>query len=87
MLEKVYNECSRLQSKQHSSSMENVDNATVDQVRDPVRVRAKGRVPEITSRPKRGNQCGICREIGHNRACCPNVGSCSRTFDNDFDEK
>ncbi|KAF1893291.1 hypothetical protein Lal_00001747 [Lupinus albus] len=31
MLEKVYNECGRLRSKQHSSSMENVDNATVDQ--------------------------------------------------------
>ncbi|KAF1879934.1 hypothetical protein Lal_00022841 [Lupinus albus] len=30
MLKKVYNECSRLQSKQHSSLMENVDNATVD---------------------------------------------------------
>ncbi|KAF1894767.1 hypothetical protein Lal_00021061 [Lupinus albus] len=58
MLEKVYNECSRLRSKQHSSSMENVDNATIDQVRDSVRVRAKGRVPGITSRPKRGNQCG-----------------------------
>ncbi|KAF1876592.1 hypothetical protein Lal_00021150 [Lupinus albus] len=88
MLEKIYNECGRLRSKQHSSSMENVDNATVDQVRDPVRVRAKGRVPGITSRPKRGNQCGICREIGHNRASCPNVvGSCSRTFDNDFDEE
>ncbi|KAF1867712.1 hypothetical protein Lal_00050145 [Lupinus albus] len=88
MLEKVYNECSRLRSKQHSTSMENVDNATVDEVRDPVRVHAKERVPEITSRPKRGNQCGICREIGHNRARCPNVvGSCSRTFDNDFDEK
>ncbi|KAF1894261.1 hypothetical protein Lal_00004185 [Lupinus albus] len=87
MLEKVYNECSRLRSKQHSSSMENADNATVNQVRDSVRVCAKGRVPGITSRPKRGNQCGICREIGHNRASCPNVvGSCSRTFDNDFDE-
>ncbi|KAF1881818.1 hypothetical protein Lal_00042527, partial [Lupinus albus] len=34
MLEKVYNECSRLRSKQHSSTMENVDNATGDQVRD-----------------------------------------------------
>ncbi|KAF1895087.1 hypothetical protein Lal_00022584 [Lupinus albus] len=88
MLEKVYNECSKLRSKQHSSAMENVDNATGDQVRDPVRVHAKGRVPGITSRPKRGNQCGICREIGHNRANCPNVvGSCSRTFDNDFDEE
>ncbi|KAF1867601.1 hypothetical protein Lal_00050031 [Lupinus albus] len=88
MLEKVYNECGRLRSKQHSSSMENVDNANVDQVRDPVRVRAKGRVPGITSRSKRGNQCGICREIGHNRASCPNiVGSCSRTFDNDFNEE
>ncbi|KAF1879522.1 hypothetical protein Lal_00005989 [Lupinus albus] len=88
MLEKVYNECSRLRSKQHSSAMENVDNATEDQVRDPVRVRAKGRVPGITSWPKRGNHCGICREIGHNRASCPNVvGSCSRTFDNDFDEE
>ncbi|KAF1896233.1 hypothetical protein Lal_00018512 [Lupinus albus] len=88
MLEKVYNKCGRLRSKQHSSSMENVDNATIDQVRDSVRVRAKGRVPEITSRPKRGNQCGICQEIGHNRASCPNVvGSCSRTFDNDFDEE
>ncbi|KAF1876305.1 hypothetical protein Lal_00029652 [Lupinus albus] len=88
MLEKVYNECSRLRSKQHSSAMENVDNVTGDQVRDPVRVRAKGRVPGITSRPKRGNHCGICREIGHNRASCPNVvGSCSRTFDNDFDEE
>ncbi|KAF1862136.1 hypothetical protein Lal_00026655 [Lupinus albus] len=88
MLEKVYNECGRLRSKQHSSSMKNVDNATIVQVRDPVRVRAKGRVPGITSRPKRGNQCGICREIGHNRASCPNVvGSCSRTFDNDFDEE
>ncbi|KAF1864606.1 hypothetical protein Lal_00039236 [Lupinus albus] len=52
MLEKVYNECIRLRSKQHSSSMENVDHATVDQVRDPVRVRAKGRVPGNTSRPK-----------------------------------
>ncbi|KAF1863018.1 hypothetical protein Lal_00018862 [Lupinus albus] len=31
MLEKVCNECSRLQSKQHSSLMENVDNATEDQ--------------------------------------------------------
>ncbi|KAF1870072.1 hypothetical protein Lal_00017652 [Lupinus albus] len=60
MLEKVYNECSRLRSKQHSSAMENVDNATGDQVKDPVRVRAKGRVSGITSRPKRGNQCGIC---------------------------
>ncbi|KAF1873789.1 hypothetical protein Lal_00029495 [Lupinus albus] len=88
MLEKVYNECGRLRSKQHSSSMENVDNANVDQVRDPVRVRAKGRVPGITSRSKRGHQCGICREIGHNRASCPNiVGSCSRTFDNDFNEE
>ncbi|KAF1863307.1 hypothetical protein Lal_00031306 [Lupinus albus] len=88
MREKVYNECSRLRSKQHSSAMENVDNATGDQVRDPVRVRAKGRVPGITSRPKRGNHCGICREIGHNRASCPNVvRSCSRTFDNDFDEE
>ncbi|KAF1878306.1 hypothetical protein Lal_00046973 [Lupinus albus] len=88
MLEKVYNECGRLRSKQHSSSMENVDNANVDQVRDPVRVRAKGRVPGITSRSKQGNQCGICREIGHNRASCPNiVGSCSRTFDNDFNEE
>ncbi|KAF1869084.1 hypothetical protein Lal_00048364 [Lupinus albus] len=88
MLEKVYNECSRLRSKQHSSAMENVDNATGDQVRDSVRVRAKGRVSGITSRPKRGNHCGICREIGHNRASCPNVvGSCSRTFDNDFDEE
>ncbi|KAF1878413.1 hypothetical protein Lal_00047081 [Lupinus albus] len=88
MLEKVYNECGRLRSKQHSSSMENVDNANVDQVRDPVRVRAKGRVPGITSRSKRGNQCGLCREIGHNRASCPNiVGSCSRTFDNDFNEE
>ncbi|KAF1898017.1 hypothetical protein Lal_00032779 [Lupinus albus] len=66
-LEKVYNECSRLRSKQHSSAMENVDNATKDQVRDSVRVHAKGRVPGITSRPKRGNQCGIWREIGHNR--------------------
>ncbi|KAF1899803.1 hypothetical protein Lal_00019935 [Lupinus albus] len=65
-----------------------LDNITVDQVRDPIRVRTKGRVAEITSRPKRGNQCGICREIGHNRASCPNVvGSCSRTFDNDFDEE
>ncbi|KAF1896321.1 hypothetical protein Lal_00018604 [Lupinus albus] len=88
MLEKVYNECSRLRSKQHSSSMENVDNVTVDQVRDPIRVRANGRVPGITSRPKRGNQCGICREIGHNRASCPNVvGSCRRTFDNDLHEE
>ncbi|KAF1861375.1 hypothetical protein Lal_00025662 [Lupinus albus] len=88
MLEKVYNECSRLRSKQHSSAMENVDNATGDQVRDRVRVRAKGRLSGITSRPKRGNQCGICREIGHNRASCPNVvGSCSHTFDNDFDEE
>ncbi|KAF1858917.1 hypothetical protein Lal_00000737 [Lupinus albus] len=84
---KTFQRCwKKLRSKQHSSSMENVDNATVDQVRDPVRVRAKGRVSGITSRPKRGNQCGICREIGHNRASCPNVvGSCSRTFDNDFD--
>ncbi|KAF1879939.1 hypothetical protein Lal_00022846 [Lupinus albus] len=88
MLEKVYNECGRLQSKKHSSSMENVDNANVDQVRDSVRVRAKWRVPGITSRSKRGNQCGICREIGHNRASCPNVvGSCSRTIDNDFNEE
>ncbi|KAF1894324.1 hypothetical protein Lal_00027170 [Lupinus albus] len=88
MLEKVYNECNRLRSKQHSSAMENVDNATGDQVRDSVRVRAKGRVLRITSRPKRGNQCGICREIGYNRASCPNVvGSCSHTFDNDFDEE
>ncbi|KAF1869626.1 hypothetical protein Lal_00017201 [Lupinus albus] len=31
MREKVYNECSRLRSKQNSSSMENVDNATEDQ--------------------------------------------------------
>ncbi|KAF1868196.1 hypothetical protein Lal_00018715 [Lupinus albus] len=52
MLEKVYNECSRLRSKQNSNSMENVDNATEDQVRDPVRVRAKGRVPGMSSRPK-----------------------------------
>ncbi|KAF1898567.1 hypothetical protein Lal_00023569 [Lupinus albus] len=75
-------------SERCSSAMKNVDNATGDQVRDLVRVRAKGRVSEITSRPKRGNQCGICREIGHNRASCPNVvGSCSRTFDNDFDEE
>ncbi|KAF1883618.1 hypothetical protein Lal_00012532 [Lupinus albus] len=67
---------------------ENVDNVTEDQVRDPVRVRSKGRVPGMTSRPKRGNQCGICREIGHNRASCPNVvGSCSRTFDNNFEEE
>ncbi|KAF1886956.1 hypothetical protein Lal_00046194 [Lupinus albus] len=88
MLEKVYNECSRLRSKQHSSSMENVDNAIEDQVRDPVRVRSKGRVSGMTSRPKRGNQYGICREIGHNRVSCPNVvGSCSRTFDNDFEEE
>ncbi|KAF1858647.1 hypothetical protein Lal_00044680 [Lupinus albus] len=88
MLEKVYNECSRLQSKQHSSSMENVDNATEDQVRDPVRVRSKGRLLGMTSRPKRGNQCGICREIGHNRASCPNfVGSRSCTFDNDFEKE
>ncbi|KAF1885797.1 hypothetical protein Lal_00008538 [Lupinus albus] len=84
----IYNECSRLRSKQHSSSMENVDSATEDQVRDPVRVRSKGRVLGMTSRPKRGNQCGICREIGHNRASYPNVvGSCSRTFDNDFEEE
>ncbi|KAF1893318.1 hypothetical protein Lal_00001774 [Lupinus albus] len=78
----------RLRSKQNSSSMENVDNDTEDQVRDPVRVRTKGRVSGMTSRPKRGNQCGICREIGHNRASCPNfVDSCSRTFDNDFEEE
>ncbi|KAF1863239.1 hypothetical protein Lal_00014702 [Lupinus albus] len=32
MLEKVYNECGRLRSKQHSSSMDNVDNANVDQL-------------------------------------------------------
>ncbi|KAF1888901.1 hypothetical protein Lal_00036943, partial [Lupinus albus] len=31
MLEKVYNECSRLRSKQNSSSMENVDDDTEDQ--------------------------------------------------------
>ncbi|KAF1862302.1 hypothetical protein Lal_00026828 [Lupinus albus] len=52
MLEKVYNECSRLRLKQNSSSTENVDNATEDQIRDPVRVRAKGRVPGMRSRPK-----------------------------------
>ncbi|KAF1862467.1 hypothetical protein Lal_00027001 [Lupinus albus] len=88
MLEKVYNECSRLRSKQNSSSIENVHNATKDQVRDPVRVRAKGRVPGMSSRPKRGNHCGICREIGHNRASCPNVvGSCCHTFENDSEEE
>ncbi|KAF1869716.1 hypothetical protein Lal_00017292 [Lupinus albus] len=88
MLEKVYNECSRLRSKQNSTSMQNVDNATQEQVRDPVRVRAKGRVPWMSSRAKRDNQCGICREIGHNRASCPNVvGSCSRSFENDFEEE
>ncbi|KAF1885732.1 hypothetical protein Lal_00002631 [Lupinus albus] len=84
MLEKIYNECSRLRLKQQSSETENVENDTEEQVRDPIRVRAKGRAPGMTTKGKRGNQCGICREIGHNRASCPNVvGSCSRIFDDE----
>ncbi|KAF1881554.1 hypothetical protein Lal_00021406 [Lupinus albus] len=84
MLEKIYNECSRLRLKQQSSETENVENVTEEQVRDPIRVRAKGRAPGMTTKGKRGNQCGICREIGHNRANCPNVvGSCSRIFDDE----
>ncbi|KAF1863042.1 hypothetical protein Lal_00018887 [Lupinus albus] len=75
-------------SGQYSSSMQNVDNATEEQVSDSVRVRAKGRVLWMSSRAKRGNQCGICREIGHNTSSFPNVvGSCSRNFENDFEEE
>ncbi|KAF1862439.1 hypothetical protein Lal_00026973 [Lupinus albus] len=82
MLEKIYNECSRLRLKQQSSETENVENVTEEQVRDPIRVRAKGRAPGMTTKGKRGHQCSICREIGHNRASCPNVvDSCSRIFD------
>ncbi|KAF1892720.1 hypothetical protein Lal_00042610 [Lupinus albus] len=46
MLGKKYNECSRLRLKQQSSEKENVENVTEEQVRDPIRVRAKGRAPE-----------------------------------------
>ncbi|XP_019447325.1 PREDICTED: protein FAR1-RELATED SEQUENCE 5-like [Lupinus angustifolius] len=50
MLEKVYNECIRLRLKQNSSSLENDVNGNEDQVKDPVRVRPKGRVHGTSSR-------------------------------------
>ncbi|KAF1887776.1 hypothetical protein Lal_00023784 [Lupinus albus] len=36
MLEKIYNECSRLRLKQQSSETENVENVIKEQVRDPI---------------------------------------------------
>ncbi|KAF1868365.1 hypothetical protein Lal_00008172 [Lupinus albus] len=40
---------------QQSSGMKNVENFTEEQVRDPVRVRAKGRAHAMSTRGKRGN--------------------------------